>query len=78
MVLEKPLSWMEIVLCKETSKILSVFKENGITRLRLPLWVDPIAIHAGCTAVKKFSQTLRSKGFKTTLSLHYSSYGYNL
>ena len=51
---------------------LSMLKENGVNTVRLRIWVDPIEMHSGFTEVKQFSQTLKSKGFKTWLTLHYS------
>jgi arabinogalactan endo-1,4-beta-galactosidase len=51
---------------------LIILKENGVNTVRLRLWVNPINEHSGFNEVKQFSQTLRTKGFKTWLTLHYS------
>jgi arabinogalactan endo-1,4-beta-galactosidase len=51
---------------------LDILKDNGVNTIRLRLWVNPIDGHAGFDEVKAFSQTLKSKGFKTWLTLHYS------
>jgi len=51
---------------------LDILKENGVNTIRLKLWVDPADGHAGFDEVKLFSQTLKSKGFKTWLTVHYS------
>ncbi len=51
---------------------LNILKENGINTIRLRLWVNPTTIHSGFNEVKEFSETLKSKGFKIWLTLHYS------
>jgi arabinogalactan endo-1,4-beta-galactosidase len=51
---------------------LTILKDNGINTIRLRLWVNPINEHSGFDEVKKFSQTLKTNGFKTWLTLHYS------
>lgn len=51
---------------------LSILKDNGINTIRLRLWVNPTDQHCGFDEVKQFSQTLKAKGFKIWLSLHYS------
>lgn len=51
---------------------LDILKQNGVNTIRLKLWVDPADGHAGFEEVKLFSQTLKSKGFKTWLTVHYS------
>lgn len=51
---------------------LEILKENGVNTIRIKLWVDPADGHAGFEEVKEFSQTLKSKGFKTWLTVHYS------
>ena len=51
---------------------LTILKENGINAVRLRLWVNPLNEHSGFNEVKQFSQTLKTKGFKTWLTLHYS------
>jgi len=53
-------------------EFLHILKENGINTVRLRLWVNPANEHSGFKEVKQFSQTLKSNGFKTWLSLHYS------
>ena len=51
---------------------LNILKENGVNTIRLRLWVNPGNEHSGFNEVKQFSQTLKSNGFKTWLTLHYS------
>jgi arabinogalactan endo-1,4-beta-galactosidase len=51
---------------------LKILKKNGVNTIRLRLWVNPINEHSGLNEVKNFSDTLKSKGFKTWLTLHYS------
>lgn len=51
---------------------LTILKENGINTIRLKLWVNPNNEHSGFNEVKQFSQILKSNGFKTWLTLHYS------
>ena len=51
---------------------LDILKQNGINTVRLKLWVNPSNEHAGFNEVKEFSILLKSKGFKTWLTLHYS------
>lgn len=51
---------------------LNILKENGVNTVRLKLWVNPINEHAGFNEVKQFSKTLKTYGFKTWLTLHYS------
>ena len=52
--------------------ILDVLKENGVNTVRLRLWVNPANQHSGFDEVKQFSETLKTNGFKTWLTLHYS------
>ncbi|MBP6284307.1 MAG: glycosyl hydrolase 53 family protein [Paludibacteraceae bacterium] len=51
---------------------LDILKENGVNTIRLRLWVNPSNEHSGFNEVKQFSQRLKSKGFKTLLTVHYS------
>lgn len=51
---------------------LDILKENGINTVRLRLWVNPQNQHSSFNEVDDFSKTLKSKGFKTWLTLHYS------
>ncbi|MEN8812602.1 MAG: glycosyl hydrolase 53 family protein [Candidatus Arcticimaribacter sp.] len=51
---------------------LTLLKEKGINTIRLRLWVNPVNEHSGFNEVKQFSQTLKTHGFKTWLTLHYS------
>lgn len=51
---------------------LIILKENGVNTVRLRLWVNPSNEHSGFDEVKQFSQTLKTNGFKTWLTLHYS------
>ena len=52
--------------------LLTILKGNGINTVRLRLWVNPINEHSGFNEVKQFSNTLKTKGFKTWLTLHFS------
>lgn len=56
----------------QQGNFLNILKENGINTIRLRLWVNPSNEHSGFKEVKKFSETLKSLGFKTWLTLHYS------
>lgn len=56
----------------EPQKFLSILKENGVNTIRLRLWVNPKNNHSGLSEVRQFSKTLRDKGFKIWLTLHYS------
>ena len=51
---------------------LTILKDNGINTIRLRLWVNPSNEHSGFNEVKQFSETLKIKGFKIWLTLHYS------
>ncbi len=51
---------------------LTILKDNGINTVRLRVWVNPSNEHSGFNEVKQFSETLKTNGFKTWLSLHYS------
>ena len=51
---------------------LDILQENGVNTVRLRLWVNPTGTHSGFLEVKNFAQTLKSRGFKIWLSLHYS------
>jgi len=51
---------------------LEILKESGVNAVRLKLWVDPINEHSGFEEVKSFAETLKTKGFKTWLTVHYS------
>ncbi len=57
---------------KNQKDFLTILKENGVNTVRLRLWVNPINEHSGLNEVKQFSKTLKNKGFKTWLTLHYS------
>ena len=54
------------------SDFLSTIKTSGVNTIRLRLWVNPTDNHSGFEEVKKFSQTLKSNGFKIHPALHYS------
>ena len=51
---------------------LTILKEKGINTIRFRLWVNPVNEHSGFNEVKQFSQSLKTHGFKTWLTLHYS------
>jgi len=53
-------------------ELLNILKESGVNTVRLRLWVNPNDGYSGFDEVKEFSQTLKSIGFKTWLTLHYS------
>jgi arabinogalactan endo-1,4-beta-galactosidase len=59
-------------LSGQQKSFLNILKENGVNTIRLRLWVNPSNEHSGFDEVKKFSQTLKTEGFKTWLALHYS------
>jgi arabinogalactan endo-1,4-beta-galactosidase len=52
--------------------ILTILKNNGVNTIRLRLWVNPSDEHSGFDEVRQFSSTLKTRGFKTWLTLHYS------
>ncbi len=54
------------------SNFLDILKSNGVNTIRLRLWVNPEGEHSGFNEVKTFSRTLKTQGFKTWLTLHYS------
>jgi arabinogalactan endo-1,4-beta-galactosidase len=54
------------------NSFLNILKEHGINTVRLKLWVNPSNEHASFNEVQQFSKTLKSKGFKVWLTLHYS------
>ena len=54
------------------NEFLAILKDNGINTIRLRLWVSPYNEHSGFNEVLLFSRTLKSYGFKTWLTLHYS------
>ncbi len=54
------------------NEFLNILKESGVNTIRLRLWVNPCNEHSGFSEVKEFSRTLKSKGFKIWLTLHYS------
>lgn len=56
----------------QEADFLSILKSNGVNTIRLKLWVDPTESHASFKTVKSFSSLLKSKGFKTWLTVHYS------
>jgi len=49
-----------------------ILKENGVNTIRLKLWVDPADGHNSLEEVNTFSKTLKNKGFKIWLTVHYS------
>ena len=51
---------------------LTILKDNGINTVRLRIWVNPSSENSGFNEVKQFSQTLKTYGFKTWLTIHYS------
>lgn len=52
--------------------VLTILKDNGVNTVRLKLWVNPINEHAGFNEVQQFSEILKTNGFKTWLTVHYS------
>ncbi len=54
------------------NSFLNILKENKINTIRLRLWVNPSTEHSGFNEVKQFSQTLKSYGLRTWITLHYS------
>lgn len=53
-------------------QFLTILKESGINTIRLRMWVNPENNHSGYNEVKQLSQSLKSIGFKTWLTIHYS------
>lgn len=53
-------------------ELLAILKNAGVNTIRLRLWVNPSIEHSGFNEVKSFSSTLKSQGFKTWISVHYS------
>jgi arabinogalactan endo-1,4-beta-galactosidase len=51
---------------------LTILKDNGVNTIRLRLWVNPVTEHSGFEEVKQFSHILKTRGFKTWLTVHYS------
>ena len=55
-----------------TISFLEFLKSKGINTIRIRLWVNPVDEHSSLSEVKSLSETLKSKGFKIYLTLHYS------
>jgi arabinogalactan endo-1,4-beta-galactosidase len=51
---------------------LTILTNNGVNTIRLRLWVNPSNEHSSFEEVKQFSNTLKTRGFKTWLTVHYS------
>lgn len=56
----------------QENNFLDIAKGAGINTIRIRLWVNPVKGYSGFSEVKEFSESLKSKGFKTWLTLHYS------
>lgn len=54
------------------NNLLTILEDNGVNTVRLRLWVNPSNEHSGFNEVKQFSETLKTNGFRTWLTLHYS------
>jgi len=54
------------------AEFLTILKEHGVNTVRLRLWVNPVSNNSGFEQVKQFSKSLKERGFKTWLTLHYS------
>ncbi len=52
--------------------LLAILKTSGVNTIRLRLWVNPTGGYSGFEEVNHLSVELKSKGFKTWLSVHYS------
>ena len=73
-------SYSEILLSNPTfydleqgrKDFLLILKENGVNTIRLKLWVNPSSSHSGFNEVEEFTQSLKDKGFKIWLTVHYS------
>lgn len=52
---------------------LNILQKNGVNTIRLRLWVSPLHQSSSFKEVAQFSETLKNKGFKIWLSLHYSN-----
>ncbi|PQJ20628.1 hypothetical protein BSU00_09975 [Tenacibaculum sp. SG-28] len=53
-------------------EVLQILNEHGVNTIRLRLWVHPKNAHSGFDEVREFSKFVKSRGFKTWLSVHYS------
>jgi arabinogalactan endo-1,4-beta-galactosidase len=51
---------------------LTTLKNAGVNTIRLKLWHTPTTSYNGFSAVKNFATTLKQKGFKIWLTVHYS------
>ena len=51
---------------------LDILKNNGVNTIRLRLWVNPSTNHSSLNEVKQFSETLKARGFKTWITVHFS------
>ncbi|BDD05502.1 glycoside hydrolase family 53 protein [Aureibacter tunicatorum] len=56
----------------DQNDFLTILKNNGVNTIRLRLWVNPSNEHSGFNEVQRFSQVLKSKGFKIWITPHYS------
>lgn len=56
----------------QTKPFLSILQEKGVNTVRLKLWVNPQTENGSLAQVKSFSEELKSYGFKTWITLHYS------
>lgn len=52
--------------------MLTTMKKNGVNTIRLRLWNNPADGHSGFEEVLAFSNEIKTAGFKTWLTLHYS------
>ncbi len=56
----------------EIQDALSIFADAGCNTVRVRLWNNPSTPHSGMAEVLAFSQSIKAKGMKVWLDLHYS------
>lgn len=56
----------------QTEDMLLTLKNAGVNLIRLRLWKNPSSPTSGLATVKQLTQELRSMGFKSLISVHYS------
>ncbi len=52
--------------------VVDILKLSGLNTIRLRLWHTPPNKHSGLAEVSAFARTLKQKGFKIYLTIHYS------
>ncbi|MFZ4546701.1 MAG: glycoside hydrolase family 53 protein [Bacteroidales bacterium] len=54
------------------SSMVDILKQSGVNTVRLRLWHTPADGHSGLKEVSDFTKTLKAKGFKIFITIHYS------